>query len=89
VSERTDYHDILPIAFAYLDKPGNSIGGAFYSLMNGGHVRDGEIQHMLDQARSAGDVDGVALGEELLKLSRTQRAKVVRAMWRHFDGTES
>jgi hypothetical protein len=85
VSERSDYHDILPMAFAYIDKPGNAIGGSFYHLMNGGHVSDGQVRHMRERALQAGDEDGVAFGDALLLLSKTQRSKVAEAMWRHFE----
>lgn len=70
--------EVLPLVEAYYDKPNNGAGGNLHIVLDDGNVEDSHVEFCLNQARRYGDLDGVALAEILLKMSKTQRLKLYR-----------
>lgn len=68
--------EVLPLMYAYRDKEGNSVGGNFHIVLDECNVDNGSVLFCLERAREAGDADGIALGEALLQMSKTQRSKL-------------
>jgi len=68
--------DVLPIAKAYLAKPGNAVGGSLHIVLDDGNVQDSHVDFCIDCARQRGDEDGVLLATLLRQMSRTQRLKI-------------
>ena len=68
--------DVLPIAKAYLAKPGNAVGGSLHIVLDDGNVQDSHVDHCIERARERGDEDGVLLATLLRQMSRTQRLKI-------------
>lgn len=64
---------VTSMARAYYAKPGNEAGGHLHIVVDDYNVGDDNVQFCIAQARRHGDTDGVELGEELLKLSQSQR----------------
>lgn len=73
--------DVMPVAKAYIAKPGNSVGGNLHIVLEDGNVHDDHIKFCLDQCIQANDRDGVYLCELLLRMSRTQRTKISRNIY--------
>lgn len=68
--------EVLPIMRAYAAKPGNGAGGALHCVLDDGNVRNQDVEWCRAHAEESGDTDGVALADLLLKMTRTQRAKL-------------
>lgn len=79
VEERTRPHvpDVLPLAVAYLSKPGNHIGGNLHIVLEDHNCGDDSIRHCIGRCVEAGDKDGETLARKLLAMSMTGRRKVV------------
>lgn len=71
--------EVLPLIRAYYAKPGNSVGGHLHITLEDGNVDDDSVRYCIESSRWCGDDDGVALGEILLRMSRTQRRKLYHA----------
>lgn len=52
--------------------------GSLHVVLDDGNVDNDFVQHCIDYADKNGDVEGRALGEILIKMSRTQRLKIGR-----------
>lgn len=76
--ERPTVPDVLPMVHAYYRKPGNSVGGNLHIVLDDDNILDSDILFCRRQAEEANDVDGVALADVLLQLSKTQRLKIAR-----------
>lgn len=74
--DRPTVHDVAPLAKVYCAKPGNGAGGNLHLVLGNGNVNDNHVRFCLDQAKAAGDPDGVELATKLLSMTRTQRHKV-------------
>jgi hypothetical protein len=70
--------EVLPAVRAYMEKDGNAAGGSLHIVLCDANIEDGHIQFCRKWAMENGDDDGVVLCDLLLKLSRTQRRKIVR-----------
>lgn len=68
--------EVLPLVRAYYAKPGNGAGGNLHIVLDDYNVRDDDVQFCLDLAEQFNDEDGAALAKLLLKMSKTQRAKL-------------
>lgn len=70
----------ITMARAYYNKPGsphcNAVGGSLHIVLDDGNIHDGDIEFCIEWAKDRNDQDGVALGEYLLTLSKTQRKKL-------------
>lgn len=78
--------DVVPMVRAYQRKDGNYVGGHLHIVLDDGNVDDHSVEYCLAAAREAGDTDGVALAETLLRMSRTQRLKLSDMFYRLHDG---
>lgn len=58
--------------------PGNCAWGSLHVVLDDCNFENGHVQYSIDAARQDGDSEGAALGEILLQMSRTQRAKISR-----------
>lgn len=62
---------------AYYEKPENGAWGSLHVVLDDiGNVNDDSVRGVIDFAREKADVEGEYLGELLLRLTRTQRAKL-------------
>jgi hypothetical protein len=68
--------EVLPLVRAYCAKPGNWNGGSLHIVLADDNVSDSDVQHCIEWARERGDDDGAALGEILLRMSKTQRLRL-------------
>jgi len=68
--------DVLPLALAYVQKPGNEAWGALHIVMEDGNYADDNVHWCLNSAVQAGDADGARLAMLLLHMSKTQRRKL-------------
>lgn len=82
--DRPTVPEVRPLVWAYYAMPGNSCGGSLHVVLDDGNLDDHSVQFCIDNARDRGDDAGVRLGELLLKMSKTQRAKATR--WIPTDG---
>jgi hypothetical protein len=68
--------EVLPVVWAYRDKPNNSVGGSLHIVLEDDNVETGHVQWCRQYAEQQGDSDGVALADVLLRMSITQRLKL-------------
>ncbi|HSC20140.1 MAG TPA: hypothetical protein VLC07_00245 [Solirubrobacterales bacterium] len=61
---------------AYCAKPGNGMGGNLHIALADQNVRDKDIAWCRERALQEGDDDGVALADQLLRMTKTQRLRV-------------
>jgi hypothetical protein len=73
--------EVLPLVIAYCSKEENSVGGSLHIVLDDGNVEDGHVEYCIEYAKEVGDVDGVKLGKILLKMSKTQRLKLVETWY--------
>lgn len=71
--------EIIQKAKAYYKKPGNSVGGRLHIVLDDGNIRDSDIEWCINYAKEQNDVDAVEIGNLLLKASKTERRKIIRA----------
>ena len=74
--------EVVPLCKAYYAKEGNSVGGSLHIVLEDGNVENHWVQSCREWAVEAGDDDGVALADILLKMSKTQRMKLYMGHWR-------
>ncbi len=67
---------VLPLVWAYYLLPGNGAGGNFHVVLDDGNIRKCDVEYCLQTARDKNDSAGVALGEILLLMSKTQLKKL-------------
>lgn len=65
----------------YLAKADNWNGGNLHITLADQNETDDDIRWCRDRASERGDVDGMALADVLLQLTRTQRRRVCRTVW--------
>ncbi len=73
--------DVVPMAVAYHQKPGNGAGGNLHAVLDDSNIRDDDVSFCLSVCRERGDADGAKLAEALLRMTKTQRGKVINIMW--------
>jgi hypothetical protein len=61
---------------AYYRRPGNGAWGSLHVVLDDGNVEDQFVRFCINVALEEGDIEGAALGEILLTMSKTQRAKL-------------
>ena len=74
--------EVLPLIYAYRNKPGNEVGGKLHIVLSDGNVSDADVEFCRLAARDAGDMDGEILAGILAAMSKTQRRKVARLFFR-------
>lgn len=69
--------EVAPLVAAYYAKPGNSVGGSLHIVLDDGNVEDGNVRFCVETARESGDDDGLLLAGLMLKMSKSQRMRLV------------
>ena len=70
--------DVRPHVDAYLSKRENTCGGSLHIVLDDGNIKDSDITFCRGYAEDKGDSEGVILCDLLIKLTKTQRRKLVR-----------
>jgi hypothetical protein len=73
---RPTVNELLPLVNLYYALPGNGSGGSLHIVLEDHNVEDHSVRHCLAWAQERGDVVGEALARLLLRMTRTQRARV-------------
>jgi hypothetical protein len=68
--------EVVPLIRDYYRKPENGVGGHLHIVLEDSNIQDAHLRFCRDAAREAGDHDGQVLAEILLRMSKTQRAKL-------------
>ncbi|HHC7101287.1 TPA: hypothetical protein ACN38J_003568 [Vibrio parahaemolyticus] len=74
--EKPIVRDVLVIARQYVSTNKTNL----HMVINNKNIKDEHINFCLEQARKCGDEQGVILAETLLKMSKTQRLKLVSSI---------
>jgi len=61
----------------YYALPGNRVGGSLHIVLDDDNIGDNHIKYCIEYAKSKNDIEGIKLGELILKASKTQRKKLV------------
>ena len=73
--------EVLAGVISYLRKEGNGEGGGLHIVLADRNISDKFVQWCIDECIANGDLDGRAIGEQLLLLSKTQRLKISHTCW--------
>ena len=68
--------EALKIAQEYYAKPSNNVGGSLHIVLEDGNIETSSVEFCRSVAIENDDIDGVALADLLLKMSKTQRKKL-------------
>lgn len=68
--------EVLPLVWDLYDRPGGGVGCCLHMVLDDGNVADGHVAECLEYAKENGHAECIALAELMLKMSRTQRAKL-------------
>lgn len=79
--EKPSVPQVTPAVHAYRDSKGNTLGGSLHIVLDDGNVDDFSVKFCIAHARGRDDIEGVALGEVLLRMSRTQRKKIAEQFY--------
>lgn len=63
----------------YYALPDNGVGGSLHIVLDDDNIENHHIQWCIEHAQEKGDVEGVRLGNLLLKASKTQRKRLVKS----------
>ena len=74
---------VLPLIKAYIDKPGNSMGGSLHIVLADENIADRHIQFCKKWAEERSDYDGVVIADHMLTMSKTQRRQLAAVAWIH------
>lgn len=74
--------EVMPLVRAYQAKDGNSVGGSLHIVLDEGNVSNSHIESCKRYATEQNDLDGVALADILLQMSKTQRRKISARFYR-------
>jgi hypothetical protein len=69
--------EVAPLAKAFRELPGNLAGGVLHTFLDDGNIDDKSVAWCAEYAREIQDEDAVALAQVLLRMSKTQRRKIV------------
>lgn len=70
--------DVSILVQIYYKKTGNEAGGSLHVVLDDHNLEDDFVRDAIEWAREQGDADGKALGEVLLRMSKTQRGVLAR-----------
>lgn len=73
--------DVLPRVRAYIARYGNEVGGSLYPFLDGANVDDAGIKNCIEWAEESADEEGRALARDLLRMTKTQRLKILSLAW--------
>jgi hypothetical protein len=68
--------EVLPLLREFAQAPGNEVGGVLHIVLDDGNVHDEDVRYCIEEADAQGDELGSTLGRVLLRMSKTQRAKL-------------
>jgi hypothetical protein len=72
--------DVVERFATYHQQPGNEVWGSLHIVLDDGNIRRSDVEFCRDAANERGDIEGVALAELLLSMSKTQRLKLPDAV---------
>ena len=72
--------EVLPLVRAYYSMPGNGAGGSLHVVLDDGNIDDYFVRSCLLSAQESGDAAGAGLAALLLKMSKTQRSRLIDAL---------
>jgi len=75
--------DVEPLLAEYLSKPGNGLGGHYYTVLSNGNVQNKTVLACFHAACADNDKMGMMLGWHLLMLTKTQRRRISRVLRRN------
>jgi hypothetical protein len=73
--------EIVELIQDYYSTDGNAAGGYLHIVLDDGNLEDDDIRFCIEQAKMAGDFNGVLLGYVMLLLSLPEREKVYHKFW--------
>lgn len=65
----------------YNEQPGNGAWGSLHVVLDDGNTQDLHVTGCIEYAHEHDDMEGEELAKLLLRMSRTQRAKLPHAVW--------
>ena len=72
-ADRPKVPEVVALVKAYYAKPGNGVGGNLHCVLDDGNLDGISISWARQRALDAGDADGVALADKLLKMTPQRR----------------
>ena len=75
--------EVLPLAKAYVRKPGNEVGGNLHIVLDDDNIETTHLWFCQARCHTTGDTDGERLCELLLQMTKTQRLKIARRCWQN------
>lgn len=72
--------EVLDRFRAYRDGDGGPSWGSLHIVLADGNIADSSVKFCLDHALNTGDCEGASLAKVLMKMSKTQRAKLPRCI---------
>lgn len=69
--------EVRSLVRLYYAKPGNEVGGSCHVVLDDKNVSDGDIGFCLHHCGMVGDEEGAEIMRKMLRMSMTQRRKVV------------
>jgi hypothetical protein len=76
VSDKPTIPEVLPLVRAIYHTEGGNLGCCFYSIFENPNYEREHAEQCLDRARADGHLLCIALGELLIRMSKTQRKKL-------------
>jgi hypothetical protein len=73
--------EIVGLIQEYYSTDGNAAGGYLHIVLDDGNLEDDDIIFCIEQAKMAGDFNGVLLGYVLLLLNLSEREKAYNKFW--------
>jgi hypothetical protein len=68
---------LIQLAKEYYAIEGNGVGGNLHIILDDGNIENNHIEYCLELSRQKNDLKGIELCELLLKISKTQRNKLI------------
>jgi hypothetical protein len=62
----------------YMSRDENIVGGSLHIMTDDGNLKDSDVDFCMKHAEEVGDTDGAWIAKEMLKLSESQRDKLIR-----------
>ena len=72
---------IMPQIWAYMDAPGNGVGGSLHIVLDDGNHDKRHIQWCIDYAEERKDAEGARIGRLLLGMTKTQLKKISERLY--------
>ncbi len=76
--DRPKVPEVRALVKAYYAKPGNGAGGNCHVVLDDSNIKEHFLVSTLAECSAAGDVDGAEIMRRMLKMTSSQRRRVVR-----------